>query len=1470
MLEIVLEDLAVMPFRNILSRPSTSASSNKRHSFLESSHDGNQASPSTDRGHKKIGSLQRLSLSFVPSRDGVFFPQFVTDSPQSQSRNNSVHTEGLLTEVTSNVSASNGQTESGQIAILKDGTESSNTADYGATLKPSRFSLMKFRHSSEPQLSTRYRQEETHGDEFAVMTEDPPQIVTTAPTGHAELNMPPTVTRRDRFMTRAFSTFRRSQIIRDPVPIESDTLSSTQRDGSLTISAPDLLRTQSDIQYSTRRDDAVDAQFPPAYGDHSSSALAIPMSRLSESNGSEGSNSSHRVYAQTTTTHLISTTTTFFKIKRDRERKQKRSKDKGPLFPLPERIPPPAGSSTARTSMSNNDDSQASAHKPVSPSRRSIQAVRWNSNVSDRHATASSPMQSVTALTNAPLGSPGPVLTHRHSTMSNHSGTSTPSSTLIPPRLGARGRSSTFGSLGKSERFTEEPSQAGTARTSTSTAGRKSFGDILSLPQRLRQNSAPPRNNNGGSGAGSNPNSLHIAREQEPELVYPKRSEEDTPSSYLEKLEAAVPRTVMATVLCKGDDEFSKTCLRKYMRGFSYFGESIDISIRKMLMEVVLPKETQQIDRLLAGFADRYHECNPGIFLSADEANFVAFSILLLQSDNHNKNNKRKMTKEDYIKNTQNGKISVCEDVLECFYDNICYTPFIHFEDEVAINSHRLAAPKAKKSLIKSRSSENLRGPVDPYTLILDNKIDVLRPPLKEVMDTEEPYAAPGSTESNSIADHHKAFTNSAILQIVSARSRPDAFANQATITNPAEAQAGIVSIKVAKVGLLWRKSAKKKKAKSPWQEWGCILTDSKLYFFKDISWMRKLISQYEGHHKSSTRPVPLVFKPPLPSFDPDALMAMDDAVALIDATYTRHKNAFTFIKHGGFEEVFLANSADDMRDWIGKLNYAATFRTAGVRMRGLPGGNHETPNTVRDDSEASAKRDLAVDEQAIPTGVKKVNSQAAWEIMFYRRQLVSEKISTFDDHVAGAQKELEHLQRNARHLLLLLPIQQKTREALVYAAGLMNAKLQWTRKEIWRVRTHRDILARDLEAETTRAFPAPSLRDSASVQATPIKTGHHLVDRDNTDPPAQLSIGQSPQSIRRRLSQAVLDQITVGKTDVIELSSGRRKSAASHRSLTPSSFRSHHLEEIVSELSLANHAAHRTSFAPEFTLSPTRDRGEGSIWTHGSHPGMEKVDLRSGRRGSDTDVVRHSKPYNLDGSLRERGGSIRRSLQRTLRESSHGTYMPHHHRSRRGRDSTSTVATSDDGLRSGTSGDSEELRRDPTGRFVLHGKKASVITMGPEWQFSSEDRIKVRDHSAIHGDVLLGHDREAALPKAFPRANAPRELCGGAAPRPSEVDRSDRPTTAATESTTSATDDHEERRQSYVSAQETQMPRRSDADHVPTPVTAPSQMGASPSLADIQDKEGGDIEGESDTAIRAAKALSQHEGDKLIAQSSM
>ncbi len=87
-------------------------------------------------------------------------------------------------------------------------------------------------------------------------------------------------------------------------------------------------------------------------------------------------------------------------------------------------------------------------------------------------------------------------------------------------------------------------------------------------------------------------------------------------------------------------------------------------------MDVSLPRETQQIDRVIEAFAARYMQCNPDLYTSkgicpcvfspssfshfrSDHPYILAFSLIMLHTDAFNKSNKRKMTKADYIKNTK-------------------------------------------------------------------------------------------------------------------------------------------------------------------------------------------------------------------------------------------------------------------------------------------------------------------------------------------------------------------------------------------------------------------------------------------------------------------------------------------------------------------------------------------------------------------------------------------------------------------------------------------------------------------------------------------------------------------------------------------------------------------------------------------------------------------------------------------------
>lgn len=55
------------------------------------------------------------------------------------------------------------------------------------------------------------------------------------------------------------------------------------------------------------------------------------------------------------------------------------------------------------------------------------------------------------------------------------------------------------------------------------------------------------------------------------------------------------------------------------MSQFDFSGIPLDIALRRLLMDVALPRETQQIDRVMEAFARQYTEGNPGLFLHGGE-----------------------------------------------------------------------------------------------------------------------------------------------------------------------------------------------------------------------------------------------------------------------------------------------------------------------------------------------------------------------------------------------------------------------------------------------------------------------------------------------------------------------------------------------------------------------------------------------------------------------------------------------------------------------------------------------------------------------------------------------------------------------------------------------------------------------------------------------------------------------------------
>lgn len=107
-------------------------------------------------------------------------------------------------------------------------------------------------------------------------------------------------------------------------------------------------------------------------------------------------------------------------------------------------------------------------------------------------------------------------------------------------------------------------------------------------------------------------------------------------------------------------------------------------ALRMFLQSFRLPGEAQKIDRFMLKFAERYTVGNPNAFANADTAYVLAFSVILLNTDAHNPQVKRPMSKVDFYKNNRgidDGK-DLDESLLSGIYDEITSNE-IRMKDEV-------------------------------------------------------------------------------------------------------------------------------------------------------------------------------------------------------------------------------------------------------------------------------------------------------------------------------------------------------------------------------------------------------------------------------------------------------------------------------------------------------------------------------------------------------------------------------------------------------------------------------------------------------------------------------------------------------------------------------------------------------------------------------------------------------------------
>ena len=108
------------------------------------------------------------------------------------------------------------------------------------------------------------------------------------------------------------------------------------------------------------------------------------------------------------------------------------------------------------------------------------------------------------------------------------------------------------------------------------------------------------------------------------------------------------------------DVAFNKAVLHAFAQLMDFRGLSFDEAIRTYVSGFRLPGEAQKIDRMMLEFASQYHINNPGRFSSADTAYVLAYSVIMLNSDQHNPQVKNRMTKEEFFRNNRSDQRAQC------------------------------------------------------------------------------------------------------------------------------------------------------------------------------------------------------------------------------------------------------------------------------------------------------------------------------------------------------------------------------------------------------------------------------------------------------------------------------------------------------------------------------------------------------------------------------------------------------------------------------------------------------------------------------------------------------------------------------------------------------------------------------------------------------------------------------------------
>lgn len=183
-------------------------------------------------------------------------------------------------------------------------------------------------------------------------------------------------------------------------------------------------------------------------------------------------------------------------------------------------------------------------------------------------------------------------------------------------------------------------------------------------------------------------------KDELPKLKNIPSKEKENPKHFLNILLNKYPITLIAEILSLKDNEMLNLTLQEYLKLYDFSNLPLDMALRQFLMLNYLPKETQQIDRLVYQFAKYYHDCHQELGYDRDTIYIFTYSLIMVHTDKFNPNNRRKMTRFEFVQNVLSAIESnsecksattsfneltdlIVKELLGYYYDNITYCPLI-------------------------------------------------------------------------------------------------------------------------------------------------------------------------------------------------------------------------------------------------------------------------------------------------------------------------------------------------------------------------------------------------------------------------------------------------------------------------------------------------------------------------------------------------------------------------------------------------------------------------------------------------------------------------------------------------------------------------------------------------------------------------------------------------------------------------